>query len=485
MEQKYRFKHQPYAHQLKALKDSWNKHEWAWLMDMGTGKTKVAIDNMAVLYDRGAITGALIIAPKGVYRNWTDKEIPQHLPEHVEYRVGTWSSALSKQEERKIIDLFDPDIHDLKILVMNVEAFSSGKGTKLAEKFLLAHSTYMAIDESTTIKNPKAKRTKTMVKLGKFARFRRIMTGSPVTKSPLDLYSQCEFLNPQLLGFPSYYSFCVRYANMIKRSSGSHTYHQILGFQNLDELSEILKSFSTRVLKEECLDLPDKVFTTRRIEMTPEQKRMYKEMKKYAMTVINEEGDSVSATVVITQLLRLHQISCGFATSDDGGITKIPNNRLKELMSILEETDGKVILWATYRHDIQLLTEEISKVHGPESVVTYYGDTTVEERQRAVKSFQDPNDPVRFFIGNPSTGGYGLTLTEANTVIYYSNSYDLEKRLQSEDRAHRIGQTKSVTYIDLIAEDTVDEKIVKALLNKQNIANQIMDEEWKEWLKQE
>jgi len=343
----------------------------------------------------------------------------------------------------------------------------------------------MAIDESTTIKNPKAKRTKTMVKLGKFAKFRRIMTGSPVTKSPLDLYSQCEFLNPQLLGFPSYYSFCVRYANMIKRSSGSHTYHQILGFQNLDELSEILKSFSTRVLKEECLDLPEKVFTTRRIEMTPDQKRMYKEMKKYAMTVINEEGDSVSATVVITQLLRLHQISCGFATSDDGAITKIPNNRLNELMSILEETDGKVILWATYRHDIQLLEEEISKAHGPESVVTYYGDTTVEERREAVKSFQDPNSPVRFFIGNPSTGGYGLTLTEANTVIYYSNSYDLEKRLQSEDRAHRIGQTKSVTYIDLIAEGTVDEKIVKALLNKQNIANQIMDEEWKEWLKQE
>jgi len=485
MEEKYRFKHQPYEHQLNALKDSWNKYEWAWLMDMGTGKTKVAIDNMAVLYDKGAISGALIVAPKGVYRNWTDKEIPQHLPEHIDYKIGTWSSALSKAEEKKIVDLFDPDTHDLKILVMNVEAFSSGRGQKLAEKFLLGHSAYMAIDESTTIKNPKAKRTKLLVKLGKLATFRRIMTGSPVTKSPLDLYSQCEFLNPQLLGFTSYYSFCVRYANMIKRSSGSHTYHQILGFQNLDELSGILKKFSTRVIKEECLDLPEKVFTTRRIEMTPDQKRMYKEMKKYATAVINEEGSAVSATVVITQLLRLHQISCGFATSDEGVVTPIANNRLKEMMSILEEIDGKMIIWATYRHDIELLTEEISKVYGPETVVTYYGDTSVEDRRTAVTDFQNPESPVRFFIGNPTTGGYGLTLTEAKTVIYYSNSYDLEKRLQSEDRAHRIGQTNNVTYIDLIAEGTVDEKIVKALLNKQNIANQIMDEEWKDWLTQE
>ena len=308
------------------------------------------------------------------------------------------------------------------------------------------------------------------------------MTGSPVTKSPLDLYSQCEFLNSSLLGFNSYYSFCVRYANMVKRSTGSHTYHQILGFQNLDELADILSGFTTRVLKTDCLDLPDKVFITRRIEMTPEQKRMYKEMKKYAMAMIEEEGSTVSATVVITQLLRLHQISCGFATSDDGVVTTLKNNRLSELLSILEETSGKVIIWANYRHDINLLKQEISKAYGPESVITYFGDTSPEERSQAVKDFQDPESPLRFFVGNPSTGGYGLTLTEAKTVVYYSNNYDLEKRLQSEDRAHRIGQKDNVTYIDLVAEGTVDEKIVKALLTKQNIANEILNEDPKEWL---
>lgn len=483
METKYRFKHQPYAHQLAALKESWNKKEWAWLMDMGTGKSKVAIDNMSILYDKGAISGALIVAPKGVYRNWTDKELPQHLPDHIEHRIGTWSSTLSKEAEKEILSLFELDVDDLKILVINVEALSSGRGAKLAEKFLKANTTYMAVDESTTIKNPKAKRTKTIIKLGKLAKIRRIMTGSPVTKSPLDLYSQCEFLSTDLLGFNSYYSFCVRYANMIKRNAGSHTYNQILGFQNLDELSETLTRFSTRVLKEECLDLPDKVFQTRTIEMTPEQKRMYKEMKKYAMAVIEEEGSTVSATVVITQLLRLHQISCGFATSDDGVVTSVKNNRLKELMSILEETSGKVIIWANYRHDIHLLKEEISKVYGPESVATYFGDTSTDERSQIVKDFQDPTNDLRFFVGNPSTGGYGLTLTEAKTVIYYSNNYDLEKRLQSEDRAHRIGQKHNVTYIDLMCEKTVDEKIVKSLLTKQNIANEILQEDPKEWLK--
>ena len=184
---------------------------------------------------------------------------------------------------------------------------------------------------------------------------------------------------------------------------------------------------------------------------------------------------------VLTQLMRLHQITCGHFTADDGSVQSVKSNRMNELMSILEDMDGKAIIWANYQRDIENIVDEITDKYGPESVVDYYGLTPQEDRQDNIRKFQ--NDPeCRFLIGTPQTGGYGITLTQANTVIYYSNGYDLEKRLQSEDRAHRIGQKKTVTYIDLICEDTVDEKIVKALRDKINIASEVMGEELKDWI---
>ena len=202
-------------------------------------------------------------------------------------------------------------------------------------------------------------------------------------------------------------------------------------------------------------------------------------MKKAAMAVLN--GKVTTTMTVLTQLMRLHQITCGHFTADDGSIQLIENNRIKELMNVLEETEGKAIIWANYQRDITNIIQNIVKVYGPGSVVDYYGLTPQEERQDNIRKFQ--SDPkCRFIVGTTATGGYGITLTTANTVIYYSNGYDLEKRLQSEDRAHRIGQTKSVTYVDLIAEDTVDEKIVKALRDKINIASEVLGEELKDWI---
>ena len=179
--------------------------------------------------------------------------------------------------------------------------------------------------------------------------------------------------------------------------------------------------------------------------------------------------------------MRLHQITCGHFTADDGSIQKIDNNRVKELMDVLEETEGKAIIWANYQRDVINIVHEIIKKYGPGSVVDYYGLTAQEDRQDHIRKFQN-DSKCRFLIGTPQTGGYGITLTQANTVIYYSNGYDLEKRLQSEDRAHRIGQNKKVTYVDIIAEDTVDEKIVKALRSKINIASEVLGEDLKEWI---
>jgi SNF2 family DNA or RNA helicase len=475
----YKFKTKPYAHQLTALEKSWDKTEYGYFMEMGTGKSKVLVDNMAMLYDKGKINGAIIIAPKGVYRNWYSQEIPNHLSSHIQPKMVLWTALTSKTKDKEYQSLFETG-HDLHILIMNVEALSTKKGLEFAAKFMRCHETMIAIDESTTIKNPSAKRTKAILALGKEAKYRRILTGSPVTKSPLDLFTQCGFLNSYLLGYDSFYAFRNRYANMIDRNFGGRRVQLIGSYKRLDELADKLKVFSYRVLKDDCLDLPDKVYIRREVDLTDEQSKAYATMKSAALAQL--KGKMATAPHVLTQMMRLHQITCGHLKNDDGTITDIKNNRLKELISLLDEVEGKVIIWANYVHDIEHIVKEISDEFGNDSIVQYYGAISAEERQKNIEKFQDPDSKTRFFIGNPQTGGYGITLTCANTVVYYSNGYDLEKRLQSEDRAHRIGQTKSVTYVDFIAPKTVDEKIVKALRSKMNIANEIMDEDWREWI---
>jgi len=475
----YKFKTKPYAHQLKALKMSWNKEVFAYFMEMGTGKSKVLLDNVAMLFDKGKINSVLIVAPKGVYKNWYDSEIPEHLPEHINRNVVLWKALITKEQKLKCDSLFEQDFTKLQIFIMNVEALSTRKGLDFAYQFLNVKKALFAVDESTTIKNPGAKRTKNIIQLSKMGKYRRILTGSPVTKSPLDLYTQCAFLDPYLLDFTSYYAFRNRYAELRTANFSGRSVQVVTGYKNLSELADTLKSFSYRVLKDDCLDLPPKTYMKRVIQLTPEQKRVYEQMKKTALATLN--GKMVTTMNVITQLMRLQQITCGHFKADDDSIQNIKNNRITELMDVLEEMEGKAIIWAHWRHDIDTIVESIEKRY-PESVMTYYGDTKTEDRQKAIKEIQNPESKVRFLVGTPQTGGYGITLTGASTMIYYSNGYDLEKRQQSEARIDRIGQNKPMTYIDIIAEDTIDEKIVKSLRKKVNIATEIMGEELKAWI---
>jgi SNF2 family DNA or RNA helicase len=447
-------------------------------MEMGTGKTKVLIDNLAMLYDKGKVDGALIVAPKGVIGTWYNQELPAHLPDHIENVTVLWQSNINKKQKEKLDLLYQND-HRLHILIMNVEAFSTEKGKRYAASFLRCHKSMTAIDESTTIKNPKAKRTKNILEIAKLAPYRRIMTGSPVTRNPLDLYTQCEFLDPRHLDFSSYYAFRNRYAEMKTMHVSGRSIQVVGGFRHLDELADSLKPFSYRVLKQDCLDLPDKIYMKREIQLTPEQKKLYEQMRKEALATLN--GKTVTTMTALTQLMRLHQITCGHFAADDGTVQEIKNNRLAELLDVLEEIEGKAIIWAHYQHDVRNIYKLLEDKYGPGSVVHYYGKTLPDQRDYAIKNFKN-NSKVRFFVGTPQTGGYGITLVQANTVIYYSNGYDLEKRMQSEDRAHRIGQKKKVTYVDLIAEDTVDNKIVKSLRKKINIAAEVMGEDLKKWI---
>ena len=478
----FEFKTRPYDHQRKALEDSWAAEYYALFMEMGTGKSKVAIDNIAVLYEAGKIDSAMIVAPKGVYDNWAKGEIETHFPDRIEKNVMLWRAGKSKRYDTNLVDFITEKFDGVKMFVINVEAFSSQKGLDAAKAFLFQNPrNMMIIDESTTIKNRKALRTKNIVALRERALYRRILTGSPITKSPMDLFSQCDFLKDRALGFNSYFAFQARYAQVQRRTMGHRSFQQIVGYQRLEELTNKLDQFSNRVLKEECLDLPDKVYVKRVVPLTNEQTNVYNQMKLLALAQM-DSGELATTASVLTQIMRLQQICCGFLQPDEGDMREIKSNRLDELINLSEEVQGKAIIWATYTHDIQRIADALRGRFGPEAVATYYGGTPQEERQEIVQRFQNRSDPLRFFVGQPKTGGYGITLTAANTVIYYSNSYDLEIRLQSEDRAHRIGQANKVTYIDLVAPNTIDEKILTALRAKIDIASQVLGEDARDWL---
>ena len=479
---KYKFRTKPFEHQQKALDDSWSADYYALFMEMGTGKSKVAIDTIGMLYQARKISAALIVAPKGVYDNWVQGEIPAHLPDEIKRMVVRWTPSNTNKFQQEMKDLVYGPFDGIKIFVMNIEALSTPRGTKAAYAFLCRNpSNIMIVDESTTIKNRKATRTKNVMMLAKDAKYRRILTGSPVTKSPMDLCSQCAFLSPSALNFKSYYSFQNRYAVVQKRTMGPRAFQEIVAYRRLDELNEKLNRFSNRILKEECLDLPAKMYIRRDVPLTAEQDKAYVQMKKLALAKL-DNGELATTASVLTQIMRLQQICCGHIQSDDGELVTLASNRYKELIDVTEELQGKAIIWATYTHDIQQIASALRDRFGPEAVATYYGDTRQDERQETVDKFQDKDSSLRFFVGQPRTGGYGITLTAANTVIYFSNSYDLEIRLQSEDRAHRISQDQKVTYIDLVSPKTIDEKILKALRGKIDLAGKVLGEQARAWL---
>ena len=472
----YNYKLKPFSHQLTALERGWDKPEFGYFMEMGTGKSKVLLDNIGMLYLSGQIDFALVIAPKGVYRNWVAKEIPEHMSDDVPHRIIRWVASPNKTQQAEMRSVGEK-FEGLTIFVMNVEAFSSVKGRTGGEWMgrAFGRNGLIAVDESTTIKNPKAKRTKALMRIAAAFKYKRLLTGSPITKSPMDIYSQCEFLRPGLLGYDSYYSFQYRYAVVQRKTMGAHSFQQIVGYKNLDELTDKIDTFSYRVLKKECLDLPEKVYTARYVTLTDEQYKMYTQLQQVAMLMF-EDGELVSAPAVITQMLRIQQVMSGHIKTDDGEMKYFPSRRMDALKEIMDEHDGKAIIWSRFRYDIIKITEMLNKEYGEGSAAAYYGDTTDDERNRIVQDFQN-GSKLRFFVGNPATAGYGLTLTEANLVVYYANDFNLETRIQSEDRAHRIGQKNNVTYIDLISEGTIDEKIVEALRNKIDIGARVLGEE--------
>ena len=489
----YNFKTKPYKHQLDTFEESKNLPSFALFMEMGTGKTKVTIDTFSHLFEKNKIDSVLILAPKSVYRTWAEIELPKHVPDRINTEIFIWNSY--KKDTKKYRDELEKFCvpksrkpNKLYVFIMNIEALSQKKETyvfQVANYFIRSNpKNFMIVDESTTIKQSKSNRTKHALKISCNALYKRILTGSPITQNPSDLYSQFKFLDPKILDFPNDFVFEKRYAIKKELRFGNKTINKIVGWQRQDELYSLISPHSIRILKSDCLDLPPKIYQKRSVELTSEQRRHYIEMKEMALTALSNEDIITVHSSVLPLISKLQQIVCGFIKDTHKNKTHdIKNNRISAVMDVLQEVNtGKVIIWSNFVYSIQKINEEIASKYGKESVASFYGDVSVEERQNIINNFQNPTHPLKYFVGNQQTGGMGITLTEANTVIYFSNNYKYDDRIQSEDRCHRIGQRKTVTYIDLCSEKTVDDRILWILKDKNNISKTVLKEDIQDWI---
>ena len=527
---KYKFRVNPYDHQFETWDTSKRFKYYALLWEMGIGKSKITIDTFSFMFDNGWINAALIFGNKGSYENWLDEHIPEHLPKHINYKIGIWRANPKVKEKKALEEMFQPTKEVcLKIFIMNIEALSHKRSLDVAVKFTTSHDTFAVIDESTTIKNPKSLRTKAAWSIGRLAKARRILTGSAIDDGPLKAWAQFQFLKPGCLGYTSYYAFRAQFALLEDMETKSKTFKVVVGYKNLEYMREIISKNASIIKTKDCLDLPKKTYLKYNVELTNEQKKHYTLLKEQAFTVIDDMSEETKMTgktkkmlqkelnflkeyganglqmgsdlyykkgkdimrgskklvttkIILTKLLRLHQVVCGHLKDDDGKIHKLKHNRLDVLDSVLEETQGRVIIWANFRENVKEIYKFLCDKYGREKVVHYFGDTTQEDRARAKRVLKrGQEEKVKYFVGNQQTGGFGLNLTAATTAIYYSNNFVGEYRNQSEKRIHRIGQTKPVTYIDLVSPKTIDEKIIKALQSKKSLSDLVTPSNWKEF----
>lgn len=473
-----------YPYQDAVFEETRDMIEAALFLEMGTGKTKIILDTLCWLWSRKKLTGALIVCPATLMPVWK-REFEKHYGENWDRaEVYLYKNAKTKDNEEIQKRFLLRQKGYCPILIMSIESLSrKGKGLRFVERFLMSDYKMMVIDESTTIKNPKAKRSRAVRRLGGLARYRRILTGTPLTNSPLDLFSQMSFLHTKIFG-TSFTAFRSRYAHLKDMYAPSgKTFQVVTGFKNLPELKKRIQPYSVWLRKEECLGLPEKVFQTFQVELSPRQKQAYEEMETMCLAELGDE-EFVSATIVLTKLLRLQQIADGFLPrTEENGEEKIhwfePIPRLEVLLSIMEwaEGSGGVVIWSRFRSVVSRIAQELQTVYPPTEIATLTGGISPEEKASHVEAFQ--RGDLRVLVGTPATGKFGLTLTAAQTMVFYDNDFSLETRLQSIDRAHRIGQKHNVTYIDLVAEGTIDEKVHEILTNKENVSDVVTRDGWK------
>ncbi len=500
IQQESRFKTPPFRHQIETLNKFGRKEAFALLWEMGTGKSLTVIMNLADLWSSNDCDGAIILAPNGVHTNWTQPEFGQiamHMPDWVRYKMAPYASGPTKAERLALENLnSNPGSGELRILTMNWEALqyngrSSSNGLKFAEAFAASCRRLMIVaDESDAIKNPSAQRTKALMRLKPYSYWRRIMTGTPINNAPFDAFSQFSFLDESILGTTNFFAFKAEYAEMmsvnakfirdiIKRTGKTPQIVQKTPsgkprYRNLEKLSKLIAPYSTRILKKDCLDLPEKIYKTLVFSMTREQIEVYKKAEEECRIVFQNEETPFNKLVAVTKLA---QITSGYyihPASEEPVRIEGENRKLDlliERVSKIIEAGDKVIIWARYRIEIAGIVERLKELKI--NVVEYHGGVDKKARVAALESFE--RGDAQAFVGNQQAGGTGITIVAAHYVFYFSNDFSLRNRFQSEDRAHRIGQKENVVYFNIVAKGTIDEKVVRALLNKKDVADVIID----------
>lgn len=491
------YRTKPFKHQAACLREYGPRAAFALLAEMGTGKTWIIISNVSELWAKGECDALLVLAPNGVHENWTRIELPKHMPTGVEWTATAWTASQKKSDIQRLKAIVQPS-SALRILTMNWEALQTKRGREMAEQFCKSASHLMiACDESDNIKNPAAERTKALFKLRPYSRWRRIMTGTPIDGTPFSAFAQYNFLDPSILKTTSYTTFKATYAEMLQPGNPLLTaiitknklrfVPQVVArdaanhpkYRDLDKLRALINPHSFRVLKSECLDLPKKVYKSIIFEMTPKQAAIYKKAEDECRLEYELDSTPFNKLAIAT---KLSQITSGYyihPKADEP--VRIPGGNPKmditvERAQAILGMGKKLIIWARYTIQIEDIVLALRHA-GITEVVQYYGAIKKSARAEAIDDFE--RGPAKIFVGNQQAGGSGITLVAASYVYYFSNNYSLRDRLQSEDRAHRIGQTDTVTYIDVAAKGTVDEAVIESMGVKRNVADVIIDNKFK------
>ena len=489
----------PYEHQQRAAAFAAPKDAYALLMEQGTGKTAVAIHDAAARFAGGEILGLLVLAPSGVHTNWVLNELPKHMPPEVRYRAAAYYSAPRKAEREALTQMNYASADEMRVLTMNWEALTTAEGVRWARDFCksLECRAFIAGDESQRVKSPKAVRTKRLLELRELSAVRCIMSGTAILNSPWDAYSQFAFLDPEILRIRSFTAFKAEYAHLlppghgllrhIAQRTGGRYDPQIVArdaegnprWRNLEQLERLIAPHSFRVLKKDCLDLPEKVYTQTYFRMTAAQLKAYERLRDDLRLQLAD--GRIAPMERIGALTKLSQIVSGyFIVPGTATVQRLmpaaDNPKIRALLEVVEDAEGQLIIWARFHAEIEDICAAL-RAEGVEHVA-YHGGVDRAERPEAIRAFE--SGQARVFVGQQAAGGTGITLVAPNSaaremaVVYFSNTFSLEDRLQSEDRAHRIGQQKTVRYIDLLAAGTIDERIVSALRMKQDLASTVL-----------
>ncbi len=463
----------PMPHQVAALDLAAGKTSFFFAHAMGAGKSLVVLTLTCNLHLHEGLDGLLVVCPASIRRDVWEAEVKKWLPQSgIKYSCHVVESG-NGTATTKFVKSSDSGI---KVLVVSVQSLSNanGKAYQSAVEFLTTHNCAMVVDEASRIKNADAKRTANTIELGGLANWRWAATGTKITQGIHDIYSQFRFLDWRIIGHKSYYTFRNRYCIL-----GGFEGKKIVGYRNMPQLLELMKPYVHEIRKEDANQLPPKVYLKRHVDPSPEQKKLYGQLRTDLMATAG--GDTLTVKNTLERLVRYSQLAGGnFPYRDPNSkdwLTKplTPNPKLTELLELLDDCDDKVIIWAVFVPEIRSIVTALAKEYGPDSVVAYYGEVDTATRTKNIEKFKYNRD-CRFFVANQQTAGMGLTLTEATLAVYFSNSFSLEDRLQSEDRCHRTGQTNSVTYVDLVIDLGVDKLVQSALASKGSMAKYVSDQ---------